>query len=167
MRNEKNSQRPFLSLTSHQNQISQRILIRAMKNHLLALSLLFATASFNATTFPLQAAETVATHIQHVDPKGAAKLIETNKEVVILDIRTPAEFESGHIDKAVNVDFFDKSFGEKIQKLDKSKTYLVHCAAGSRSTKSLEQFKAKGFKEIYHLDGGFSAWQSAGQPVKK
>lgn len=138
-----------------------------MKNHLLALSLLFATASFSTFTPPAQAAETAPPQVQHADPKAAAKLIETNKDVVILDIRTPAEFEDGHIDKAVNVDFYDKTFGEKIAKLDKSKTYLVHCAAGGRSTKSLAQFKSQGFTNVVHLDGGLNAWKEAGQPVKK
>jgi phage shock protein E len=138
-----------------------------MKNHLLALSLLFAATSSPSFTAPIHAADASATKIQHADAKAAAKLIETNKELVILDIRTPSEFADGHIDKAVNVDFYDKAFGEKIGKLDKSKTYLVHCAAGGRSTKSLDQFKAKGFTNVVHLDGGFNAWKEAGQPVKK
>lgn len=140
-----------------------------MKALTLSLSLLAATAStflHPSTALAADAAATTNT-VKHVDAKAAAKLLETNKDIVVLDIRTPAEFTDGHIDKAVNINFLDKSFSEGIDKLDKSKTYLLHCASGGRSTKSLTQFQAKGFKNIYHLDGGFSAWESAGQPVKK
>ena len=56
---------------------------------------------------------------------------------------------------------------KELQKLDKSRAYLVHCASGRRSTKSLETFKDLRFQSIYHLDGGIRAWQKAGQPVTK
>ena len=49
----------------------------------------------------------------------------------------------------------------------KSKTYLVHCAVGGRSTKSLAQFQKLQFQSVAHLDGGIKAWQKAGQPVEK
>lgn len=114
-----------------------------------------------------QAADTSAPKAKHVDAAGASKLIETNNAVVVLDIRTEEEFKDGHIPRAVNIDYLDKTFGEKIDKLDKSKPYLVHCASGGRSTKSLEKFQAKGFTNIYHLDGGFNAWQSSNKPVTK
>ncbi len=58
-----------------------------MKNHLLALSLLFAATSSPSFTTPIHAADASASKIQHADTKAAAKLIETNKELVILDIR--------------------------------------------------------------------------------
>ena len=131
------------------------------------LRLLFAILPLGLLLTSAQAAETAAPKAKHVDVAGAAKLIETNKDVVILDIRTEDEFKDGHLAKAVNIDYLDKTFGDKIAKLDKDKTYLVHCAAGGRSTKSLEQFKAKGFKNIYHLDGGYGAWEAAGKPVTK
>ncbi len=138
-----------------------------MKAILLALRLLVAPLALGLAFTTAHAAETAAPKAKHVDVAGAAKLLETNKNVVVLDIRTEDEFKDGHLPKAVNIDYLDKSFGEKIAKLDKEKTYLVHCAAGGRSTKSLEQFKAKGFKNIYHLDGGYGAWEAAGKPVTK
>ncbi len=102
---------------------------------------------------------------KHVDAQQAAKLLKENKDVVVLDIRTPDEFASGHIAGARNVDYLASDFGKKVAELDKSKTYLVHCAAGSRSTKSLSTFKKLSFPSIYHLDGGFNAWEKAGNPV--
>jgi phage shock protein E len=138
-----------------------------MKALLLSLRLLIAPLALGLTVSALSAAEPAAPKAKHVDATAAAKLLETNKEVVVLDIRTEEEFKDGHIAKAVNIDYLDNSFTDKISKLDKSKTYLVHCASGGRSGKSLSKFSAQGFANIYHLDGGLSAWQTAGKPVTK
>ena len=108
--------------------------------------------------------------VQHVDAKAAAKLLASDdkkKTPVVLDIRTPGEFKEGHLKDAKNIDFLEDSFEAKVAKLDKDKNYLVHCKSGGRSTKSLEVFKKLGFKNIYHLDGGFMAWEDAEQEVIK
>ena len=110
--------------------------------------------------------------VKNVDAAGAKKIIDEaavkkNAKVTVLDIRTPEEFKDGHIAGALNVDFLSKDFAEKVGALDKSDTYVLHCASGRRSTKSLETFKKLGFKSIVHLDGGFAAWQKAGLPVEK
>ncbi|HEY1172959.1 MAG TPA: rhodanese-like domain-containing protein [Verrucomicrobiae bacterium] len=131
------------------------------------LHLFLASLCLSLFLSAVHAADTTAPKPKHVDVTGATQLLETNKSVIILDIRTEEEFKDGHIPKAVNIDYLDRTFGEKLDKLDKSKPYLVHCAAGGRSTKSLEQFKAKGFTNIYHLDGGLNAWQSSQKPVTK
>jgi rhodanese-related sulfurtransferase len=106
--------------------------------------------------------------VHHVDAKQAAALVaDKKKKVVVLDIRTPDEFKAGHLENAKNIDFFEDDFKAEVEKLDKDKTYLVHCRSGGRSTKSLEVFKKLGFKTIYHLDGGFLAWEEAGKKVVK
>ncbi|HZR21377.1 MAG TPA: rhodanese-like domain-containing protein [Verrucomicrobiae bacterium] len=104
--------------------------------------------------------------VQHVDAKQAQKLID-DKKVVVLDIRTPGEFSTGRIAGAKNIDFQAPDFEQKIETLDKSKSYLVHCASGGRSSHSLLLFKKHQFESIYHLDGGIKAWQKAGLPVEK
>jgi phage shock protein E len=112
---------------------------------------------------PLQAAE----EVKHVNAEAAARLLEENKAVVVLDIRRPEEFSAGHIKGARNIDFFAADFAEQLQKLDAKKPYLIHCASGGRSTKSLATFRQLGFAQVYHLDGGFNGWQKAGKPVEK
>src|SRR5689334_11790705 len=73
--------------------------------------------------------------VKHVDARGAQKLLsQTN--LVILDIRTPEEFKSFHIAGATNIDFQGPNFEQRINSLDKSKSYLVHCASGGRSSRS-------------------------------
>ncbi len=114
----------------------------------------------------LGATRPVKTMITHVDPAAAQTLIE-QKKAVILDVRTPKEYAAGHIADAKNIDFNAADFEKNLDLLDKKRTYLVHCAAGGRSTKSLEVFKKLGFTAVVHLDGGFQAWEKAGKPVKK
>ena len=104
--------------------------------------------------------------VQHVDAQKAQKLV-LEKKVAVLDVRTPGEFNRGHIGGATNIDFQGPDFEQKIEGLDRSKNYLVHCASGGRSTRSLLLFKKHQFLSIYHLDGGLKAWEKAGLPVEK
>jgi phage shock protein E len=96
----------------------------------------------------------------------AEKLI-ADKQVVILDVRTPAEFAAGHIAGATNLDFHDKDFQAKLEKLNKNQTYLVHCAVGGRSARAVKLMSQHEFKSVYDLKGGIQAWQKAGKPVEK
>ena len=107
-----------------------------------------------------------STEVNHVSAKQAEKLV-AEKQVVVLDVRTPAEFKEGHISGATNIDFRAPDFEKRIGQLDKSKAYLVHCAAGGRSTQSLPILKKQDVKVVYHLDGGFNAWKKDGLPVEK
>jgi len=105
-----------------------------------------------------------------VSPKEASALIERHKEdsdFVILDIRTPGEYQSGHIKNSIMIDFYSKTFAEEVNRLDKEKTYLIHCRSGNRSTRSMGLFKKLKFQKIYHLSSGINGWKSEGLPVVK
>jgi len=86
---------------------------------------------------------------------------------VVLDVRTPKEFAAGHIAGAVNIDWNAADFASKAGALDKSKTYLVHCAVGGRSAKASDKMTALQFTNVYNLEGGMKAWEKAGKPVEK
>jgi protein disulfide-isomerase len=90
-----------------------------------------------------------------------------NKQNVILDVRTATEFKAGHLPGAVNLDVNAPDFEAKAALLDKSKTYLVHCASGGRSVKACENLSRLDFPKLYNLPGGFRAWAQAGKPVEK
>lgn len=111
--------------------------------------------------------ETSTPMIENVDVNKAAELLESDTDIVVLDVRTPEEFSSERIAGAVNIDFRAADFSEKLASLDKNQTYLVHCAAGGRSAKSRDIMEKAGFTSIYHMDGGMGAWESAGKPVEK
>jgi rhodanese-related sulfurtransferase len=104
--------------------------------------------------------------IKHVGAAQAEKVIK-EENLVIVDIRTPAEFKAGHLPGARNIDFKAADFKEKVSRLDRERTYLVHCQSGRRSTNALETFKALGFKSIIHLDGGFASWEKSGKTVER
>jgi rhodanese-related sulfurtransferase len=107
-----------------------------------------------------------ATVVSHVDAKAAARLVAENK-VIILDVRTAEEFAGGHIAGATNINFSATDFATQAGRLDRTKTYLLHCASGGRSQRCLPQLQQLGFKEIIHLDGGLTAWKAAGNPIAK
>ena len=89
----------------------------------------------------------------------------SNKSIVLLDVRTPAEFASGHISGATNIDFESGTFESDIQKLDKSKSYAVYCRSGNRSGQATSLMAKDGFSTVFNLEGGLINWQSAGYPV--
>lgn len=105
--------------------------------------------------------------IKNVDVNEAEQLLKQNKTVVVLDVRTPKEHGEARIKGAKNIDFYESDFAKKVEKLDRKQTYLVHCASGGRSSKTRELMKSLGFESIYHLEGGFKAWEKAGKPVER
>lgn len=89
------------------------------------------------------------------------------KNTVVLDVRTPHEYAEGHVPGAMNVDIHDPQFDQKLAKLDKSKTYLVHCAKGVRSAAAAKRMSALGFPNLFDFHGGFTAWENAHKPIEK
>jgi len=111
-----------------------------------------------------------SSRILAVSAKEASDLIDKHSgdnEFAILDIRTPGEFQSGHLAKSIPIDFYSQTFADQLNRLDKTKTYLVYCRTGNRSTKSLELFKKLKFQKIYHFASGIGAWKSEGFAVVK
>jgi len=103
---------------------------------------------------------------KNVDVAGFEKLRADRKNVV-LDVRTREEYAAGHIAGAVNIDVNAPDFEEKVSKLDKNHTYLVHCAAGARSAKACGKMSKLDFPKLYNLEGGFRAWEKAGNKADK
>lgn len=88
-----------------------------------------------------------------------------NPDFIILDVRTPAEYSSGHIEDAINIDVNSGSFISEVEALDKDSTYLVYCRSGIRSASARDTMAQLGFLNIYNMNGGITEWQSAGFPV--
>lgn len=102
----------------------------------------------------------MVTPTKNISNFRGAEFIEkySNTEgAVLLDVRTPEEFASGHIQSAINIDFQNPSFAEDVKKLDTSKPYFVYCRSGNRSGKAVSFMKENGFTKIYELQGGIVA----------
>ncbi|MEI6620798.1 MAG: rhodanese-like domain-containing protein [Actinomycetes bacterium] len=81
---------------------------------------------------------------------------------VLLDVRTPAEFNAGHLPQATNIDFENPNFSSQIAALDKNVPYALYCRSGNRSGQALAQMSAAGFTQVYDLAGGMGSWQAMG-----
>lgn len=88
-----------------------------------------------------------------------------NSEVVVLDVRTPGEFATGHIQGAINIDVEGSTFDSQIAELDKSKEYAIYCRSGRRSAVAAEKMAGAGFTKLTNLESGVISWQGAGYPL--
>ncbi|SHF79730.1 thioredoxin [Flavobacterium segetis] len=104
----------------------------------------------------------VAKNSQTVDAKTFLEKITATSNPQILDVRTPAEFSSDHIDQAVNSDWLGNTFVEGTSKLDKTKPLFVYCKSGVRSGNAATKLEELGFTKIYLLQGGMLKWDAAG-----
>jgi rhodanese-related sulfurtransferase len=83
----------------------------------------------------------------------------SKNDVLLFDVRTMEEFNSGHLKGSVNIDFYDeKLFYKFFKKVKKSKPIYIYCRSGNRSQKSSEILKKLGFVKIYDLEGGYKNW---------
>ena len=86
--------------------------------------------------------------------------LENNLDALILDVRTPEEFETSRIPNSVNIDFYNPEiFMQQIVKLDKDKSYYIYCRTGVRSANSCHLMKELGFAKTYNLIGGIVDWK--------
>jgi len=105
--------------------------------------------------------------IKKLDPQNFEKQLKESKDPILVDVRTPGEYAQGHLANAVLIDIYSDDFKTRVGKLDKSKPVFVYCKAGSRSGSAVGVFTEMGFKEIYDLSGGITAWQRASKPIEK
>jgi rhodanese-related sulfurtransferase len=90
-----------------------------------------------------------------------------NPDFLIIDVRTPEEYKAGHLKGAVNINLNSETFKEDIAKLDKSKTYLIYCRSGNRSSRAISIMRRLEFACIYHMANGIIEWDEEGLPVEK
>lgn len=105
--------------------------------------------------------------VVNLTPAQAQDALQTTPDVIVMDIRTPDEFRSGHLRGAVNIDFYGKDFQAHIDALDKEATYFIYCRTGRRSGVTVRHMAQTGFKHILHLEKGISSWIGAGLPTTR
>lgn len=103
-----------------------------------------------------------------VTPAQLEQIAGERKDLVILDVRTAAERAGGWLPHSINLDCRAADFRDQLAKLDRSKTYVVHCVRGlKRTTDSVSLLNQLGVTNVFALEGGYEAWVKAGKPVEK
>jgi len=134
-----------------------------------SFSRLLILASLFAASLP-QANDDVQDSVAAIDVNAAKEFVAQNENAIIMDVRTPIEYEMSHITGSVNVNVQDESFENMVIALDPNKTYIVHCTKNpgdGRSSRALETLQSLGFKHLYSLEGGYVAWKDAELPLTK
>jgi phage shock protein E len=88
---------------------------------------------------------------------------ESGEAPVVIDVRTPAEYATGHVPGAVNIPF--DQVAERISEVDAPHGVALYCMVGPRARKGESALLASGYASVFHLEGGLAAWKKAGLPV--
>ena len=86
-------------------------------------------------------------------------------DVVVIDVRTPEEFDEGHLEGATRIGIADADFRDQLDGLDREANYLVYCRSDNRSGQAVEVMREMGFENVWDMDGGIGAWSDAGLPL--
>ena len=124
-------------------------------------AIILATPAVLAQNAPQPATAPVPTM---VDAATTTELIQQSN-VVLLDVRTPTEYATGHVHGARNLDFRASDFVWQVGQLDTAKTYVLYCASGNRSGQAIQLMQEKGFKKVVNA-GSFKALKASGLPTK-
>ena len=84
---------------------------------------------------------------------------------VIIDVRTPEEFNAGHVQGALNIPVESQDFAAQVSALDPATTYAIYCRSGNRSAVATAQMGGMGYLHLYDLEGGFADLEAAGMPT--
>lgn len=109
-----------------------------------------------------------STEFEKMAVTDAQTVAAASSDAIIIDVRTPTEYEMSHIPDAINVSVQADSFEQMLAKLDTAGTYIVHCTknpADGRSSRALQKMQELGFTTLYSLEGGYIAWQEAELPL--
>ncbi len=107
--------------------------------------------------------------LNNLSPKDFDARILMDTKALIIDVRTPGEFNQGHIKRAINISYLADDFWDKIERLDTSKDILVYCRTGRRSIRACTLMRNGGFNatKVFNLEGGYNLWSEEGFQVYK
>lgn len=117
--------------------------------------------------------ENVPAEVENISVEEAKRMVERG-DVFVLDVRTPSEFNSSHIEGATLIPVANASGSNlspeslleaRINEVPKNKKVLVYCRSGHRSTSASTILVNSGYSQVYNMEGGINAWIGAGYPV--
>jgi rhodanese-related sulfurtransferase len=122
---------------------------------------------FTFLLFVLFAGMVNAQQVKQISSANVPAMLKNDKKLVILDVRTPAEFKEGHIKGAINIDIRQPDAFGQIDKLDHKAKYIVHCRTNHRSQVAVDHMVKNGFKTVYQMMDGSVGWGQNGLPMEK
>jgi len=129
-----------------------------MKNLLYTLSVVLMAFAFLGCSAQTQTALTA---------NEFEKKISGSDSLQLLDVRTAAEYNTGHIKNSLQADWNDKKeFARRIEFIDKNKPVYIYCLAGGRSSAAAKEMRAMGYENVIELTGGINAWKAANLPLE-
>lgn len=88
-----------------------------------------------------------------------------DSEYILIDVRTQDEFDSGHINSAINLDFYSNTFKNDILSLPKNETIVLYCRTNNRSSKTATILQENGYRDILVIKGGITEWVKNGNDI--
>lgn len=117
-----------------------------------------------ALAFPAIAQEPAKGEPAELEATAFNSMIHSDPVPVLLDVRTAEEYLGGHIEGAVNIDWYDTAFSSLVSGFDRNRMVLVYCLSGKRSASAADRLRGMGFKTVVNLKGGIMQWRAAGLP---
>jgi len=101
-----------------------------------------------------------------IEPQALVeRLAWGDQALVVLDVRTAAEYAEGHVPGAQNIPHTE--LAARVAELDgaRARDIVVYCRSGTRAAQALTVLEGAGFKRLFHLQGDYQRWAEAGRPV--
>ena len=130
-----------------------------MPREAIAIALLLLVAA------PAFAQPAASPEAPRITPSGLNELRTSGAAPVVIDVRTPEEYATGHIPGAVNIPF--DQVAQRISEVDAPHGVALYCMVGPRARKGESALLSAGYTSVLHLEGGLAAWQAAGLPVER
>jgi len=129
--------------------------------------LLIAAAAFTSGCSNAQTEKKAGPILKDVSNEEFQQLMTSLEGALLLDVRTPEEWNEGHLDGAAHADYWgdEKAFEEAMNSIPRDRPVLVYCAGGGRSGLTAKELIAAGHQEVYNLEDGISGWERDGLPV--
>lgn len=118
-----------------------------------------------ATLFLVACNQSVKGNYSTLEPNGFARVADSLTDEQLIDVRTPGEFSTGHLEGAKNLDWNGGQLQQEAGKLDKAKPVMVYCRSGGRSSEAAEWLKKEGFTNVYSMNTGITGWEKENLPV--
>lgn len=100
-----------------------------------------------------------------VTARQVAEMIRKDTLIILVDVRTPEEYQQGHIKGARLMDFYSAEFHAQLQTLPQDRPVILYCRSGRRSDEAMKFLASIGYSRVHNLHGGIVAWKKDRQPV--